>query len=1317
MGADIVVQSVRFYATIAPLPFGQPTGDGSALQEALDSPTPFLSEREARMRSVLFPGLVVLALATTLAASAQDAGYSQIPPSSPIAEMRLPTDARLGATAPQVFRALAGVAQPSPIGFRSNGEVSRGVGEGLYNRVAPAVVVIRAKDGFGSGFLISRDGWIVTDAHVVEKPDFRVPDGVRVVKVYLGHLHNGAMMLDQTPIPAVIHKSSEEKDLALLKIAPPPGHRDLTCLTLAERFPSPGGDCVAIGHPRSGMLWTLRSGEIAGVGMWPQDLLQTVMATLTASQAEARNLTKILRAIPQRKVALSTCGINPGDSGGPLVNARGEVIAVTFGIPKNDRLLGISLDKFSYHLHLDELKAFLADRPAEPPPFVPSPWPPAIFSRLVDTNKNKVFDTLLFGTGAGEFLTGFLLDLNESSSPDFDPTKLNDPEMRKLWHFAFAYHRVPMQRTFYDTDNDGKIDLVLTDVDGDGLAEIVLKLESGRWKAAPAKGQKMFDAALFKNAKLRERFHDFEKRLRGTMPFLPGKATEGGRPSRSTPPAQTADPPEPAVKQVKDSHLTQSVRTFHADTSSARNASSPENADIKKYALLVGCTEYPTVHAPTLKGPANDVPLWSKLLREKFGFTSENITTFVGWPDDAKARPTCANITAGFQDLIAKAGRGVQIVILLSGHGSRVPASSASDNPDRMQPDGLETVFLPADTKGWSADATDNIIRHNQFGKWLEELQSKGADVWIVFDCCHAASMSRGGGDGEASRGVNPENLGVPEETLRRTAERANRLQSRAGLEVGRGNTPFQGNPMKFKPPADRKGSLVAFFAAQSWEEAKELRIPEEAPNTDENIFGLMSYTLATRLQQQQCPLSYRQLSQLVAATYRAERGVREPTPGFDGDLDRQVLGTRTWSKKDQLFLLTRNEEGGLQLNAGDIHGITPGSILAVYPPTGQSSGAENVLGYVMVEQKSAEPFRALVCPCAYQGKLAVAAAAIPKAAWCSIVYRDLGDMRIKLAIAPPLDPSDARRTGMTATIGQAVDSLNHEMVEKITDQSKADWILRIVTPEEAKQDFKLIESEPKAFLLQGQKRTALAENAKKAERLRSFGVDNTAKVFGRYPVDDAKNLAAELEIDLPKIFQWQNLWRIASALGPNASEGNDRSVQLEIIKLKNKTDRKGELLRDSVLRSGDFISCRIQNESSEGYWVSLVFVQADFSILVLRSKAVEPGKPYSVPGIKIVADGNNKALASIGPEGVLVLAVPMSASKEPPDFECLAQEPLGRAPQISKGSLGLPDTPFGKLLRYAVTAHGSRGVSLPIEGIGEPISGADHDSLLYGKP
>lgn len=412
------------------------------------------------------------------------------------------------ATPSQVCQALIPLAPIGKDRLQANDEISRGPAANVYGKAAPAVVFIHADTSFGTGFFIGEDGWIITNHHVVSHAKLNIKTGARIVEVFLGHMTpNGTMALDEPGVRAWVYKTDEQKDLALLKLAVmPKGKSKLPVILLAKAAPSPGGECVVIGHPTAGLLWTVRQGDITGMGRWPQDMMNAVVAMLAAPTGGAEDMRKSLAAIPGKKVILSSCGINPGDSGGPLLNADGELIGVNWASPKNDVNREVSLDKFAYHIHLDEVKAFLKDRPVAPLPFIPDPWPPALIVTLLDLDKDKIPETLFFGMKKEGPPIGWLCDLREDSSPDFDAGKLSDPAMRKLWHYQFGFQRLPLRRAFYDAHDRGHIDLILTDLTGRGVADMMLKLEDGVWKAVPPNGQKMFDPSLFTDVKVAERF-------------------------------------------------------------------------------------------------------------------------------------------------------------------------------------------------------------------------------------------------------------------------------------------------------------------------------------------------------------------------------------------------------------------------------------------------------------------------------------------------------------------------------------------------------------------------------------------------------------------------------------------------------------------------------------------------------------------------------------------------------------------------------------------------------------------------------------------
>ena len=370
---------------------------------------------------------------------------------------------------------------------------SRGIGESVYPKVAPGVVVVRTGSGHGTGFLISEDGWMLTNHHVVEDAAINEETGIRSVDVNIGQLKDGWMSLIDEPIKADIYKWSEQKDLALLKLKTIPSDKKLTPIELAEKVPGPGSDCIAIGHPGKGALWTLRSGSIAGVAEWPGDCSEAVMERLDISASERKKYKEKIRSATQKTVLLSECGLNPGDSGGPLLDKDGKLVAVSFAIPSFDAESGVSYDKFSYHVHLKEVKAFIADRPSEPLKVelqaskkdkfkrngskrtnaksleFDGDWK---ISKVKDFTANKTNETVLLA-GGDESGIGLLIDLDEDSDEKDYQNAESLSEIIDSRDSEFGLIITGDEsRFFYDTDNDGEFDLVLIDRDGDGRGDV-----------------------------------------------------------------------------------------------------------------------------------------------------------------------------------------------------------------------------------------------------------------------------------------------------------------------------------------------------------------------------------------------------------------------------------------------------------------------------------------------------------------------------------------------------------------------------------------------------------------------------------------------------------------------------------------------------------------------------------------------------------------------------------------------------------------------------------------------------------------------------
>jgi S1-C subfamily serine protease len=379
-----------------------------------------------------------------------------------------------------------------------NTEVPRDA-ESVYARLAPSVVLVLTREGSGTGFFVDSSGWLVTNNHVVEGSQYSVEHGGQICEIQLGRLNDeGAMERDGGLRTAVVYTVSLQKDLALLKLTEPL-EEPRPSVRFAQRSPRAGQDCYVIGHPRAGMLWTFHTGQVSGVGVFPDDDTNYAALLAQSSEAEQASIRAELEADPERRrVVMSTCGLNPGDSGSPVLNSNGELIAVHYASPTIDFELGIDLDLVSYHIHLEELREFVSEYPQTPVVVKPSLLPLGGVWEFGDSDGDGRPDRVLFSSRPGAPATGAAIDLDQDSYAN-----LPDGESPELAQFDYelVISDPPRFRLSYDTDNDGTIDCVLTDEDDDNRLETELRWDGEAWtlkaiSVDPFSGSIYSDAAI-----------------------------------------------------------------------------------------------------------------------------------------------------------------------------------------------------------------------------------------------------------------------------------------------------------------------------------------------------------------------------------------------------------------------------------------------------------------------------------------------------------------------------------------------------------------------------------------------------------------------------------------------------------------------------------------------------------------------------------------------------------------------------------------------------------------------------------------------------
>src|SRR6266478_7037826 len=158
----------------------------------------------------------------------------------------------------------------------------------------------RVEHGLGSGVIISPDGYIVTNNHVV--------DGATDVRV---------TMSDRRILPAKVVGTDPLTDLAVIKVD---GHNLPNAPWGDSTKLHPGQTVLAFGNP-FGFRFTVTRGIVSALNR------------PNPSSDDARKPGQFIQ---------TDAAINPGNSGGPLVNARGEVVGInTFLISQSGTFSGM----------------------------------------------------------------------------------------------------------------------------------------------------------------------------------------------------------------------------------------------------------------------------------------------------------------------------------------------------------------------------------------------------------------------------------------------------------------------------------------------------------------------------------------------------------------------------------------------------------------------------------------------------------------------------------------------------------------------------------------------------------------------------------------------------------------------------------------------------------------------------------------------------------------------------------------------------------------------------------------------------------------
>jgi hypothetical protein len=682
------------------------------------------------------------------------------------------------------------------------------------------------------------------------------------------------------------------------------------------------------------------------------------------------------------------------------------------------------------------------------------------------------------------------------------------------------------------------------------------------------------------------------------------------------------------------------------DAPPTKAASVPVVKDSTRHALLIGCTTY--YHLPSklhLKGPANDVKLMVDFLARSYQFGDVVTLSEEEGKNNKDRLPTRANIERQFVRLAQEVQHGHRVVILLSGHGSQQPEKDPPPDPKFAEPDGMDEIFLPADIDSWESTqkTVANAIIDDDIREWTTAIVDKGASLWLIADCCHSGDLLRGT-DVEVSREVKPDELRIPEKEIQQAHERAKQREQQRGEPQRRLRAPH----------------LVAIYAARTSE------VTIERPMGGGKSYGLLTYTLRSVLEQanqSKQVLSYRGLVNRINAEYR---GMNRsfPMPLVDGpDADTVVLGLE--KAAGHPFKL-QEAERGYKIDGGLVHGLTVGTILAVFPDhvsDGKPVGHVKITKVGTVESEVKNE--------AYAG---LGEADLTDGGACEPVYIPYTSLKLKvaadgkaasgalgpianppvtvgrIATNPSYRPDAKSRERLQAELEKiAAAGKEQPWIEVVSDPRQAEWLVRAEGND--------------VFLLP-------AEGVPLSQKPRPL---------------PAKELGEEIKQRLGRVARARNLLQLASPSGPGQSDSRVK-LDIRMKRFKDEVDRTGITVdyenTPVSLYAGDLVRFHVHNPNPFGIYATVLMVDGAYGIAsfypeegVTNLKALGPDR-----GVDLDLRVNDDTL---GVEHLVVIAV--KDPGYPVDFRMLSQE----------GVRGSPDantlrSPLGQLIETALYAQGN---------------------------
>ena len=334
------------------------------------------------------------------------------------------------------------------IGVSQNAEsdqTTRGIeGRRVFKTAAPSVVLIASDTGEGSGSVISEDGLILTNWHVVE--------GSNSLTVFFKPNHREVVSTSNTDYcMADIVGLDRKADLALIKTKNCNASIQPLSFGSADSL-EVGQDLHAIGHP-TGLEWTYTVGVVS-------KLRDNYQWSAYAFESEKGETEPHLATI----VIQTQTPINPGNSGGPLLNDKGEIVGInTMGLDEYEGL-NFAVSAEDAKRFIDKYKAGKTKKVEESKSLaedLSEKWGVSVLAAEEDDiNQDGTEDLIVYiDSDANGVADTTLIRYGKNAEGD---TILIDSDEDGAWN-----------EVILDTDNNGESDTHLYDLDGDGNEDVI----------------------------------------------------------------------------------------------------------------------------------------------------------------------------------------------------------------------------------------------------------------------------------------------------------------------------------------------------------------------------------------------------------------------------------------------------------------------------------------------------------------------------------------------------------------------------------------------------------------------------------------------------------------------------------------------------------------------------------------------------------------------------------------------------------------------------------------------------------------------------